>query len=842
MTTRIRTLACLAALPLLPTFALTLQDQPDLAGLLQAQVAEAEDLDAEQIWSRAGRISDLAGLVEADALQIQLERLLAADEPLSSGSVLLLAGLGLQVPEPDVERIAELLTPLLSQPEHGYAIGAAGLLSDRQFRALGGEARTDLLETLDQRARDVDAAPEVRLEMAQALFSQGGGREKREARRTMQGFLESSDGQLRTLGALALARTGATVDGPLFDELTRVAQLPGAQGLLAQSYLDRERVYEFGERKLKNNIEYYQGLIDEAQASAGAQASNGDSAGFETTNVEKMQQLVRLIDRAHLEGDKVSREDLFNAAMNGMLRSLDQHSSYLAPESYKRFEQDLEANYGGIGAYVGEDNDDGLFTITHPIYSGPAYKAGLMSEDKIVRIDDWSTLGKPVDEIIKRLKGRPGTPVKLYVWRRGMDVELVDRPSEDMLVTVDRAAITIPSVQYQMLPGKIGMIVLRDFSRVASQSVRAPLLDMLDQGMRGLIFDLRGNSGGLLDEAVNVSSLFLPKGSLIVSTESRIENTRRLKTYTKPVVPADMPIVCLVNRFSASAAEIVSGALQDHDRALILGQRSFGKGSVQNLLPLFYPVRDDEYLDENGNGRHDNWEQITKDWNGDGEFDYAARVKMTIARYLLPSGRSIHHELDKEGNLLSQGGVEPEIVVEARKFETWRLEEMIKLRNDKAPRDYVDRYWPENRALFSNLADNDRRDTAQYPGWDEFVSSLDTPLPEDDIRQMVRFEIRRRVQDARGQEFPQGDFVEDLQLQEAIRQVLADLDETPLQYEDYSSTIPDRIVPRGSIATGNTDEVRASLDELKQALDGDGRLSEEALSRLQSLLEEGLDG
>lgn len=828
---RTRTLALLATLSILPTYALALQDQPDLAELLQTQVEEAGGLDAAQIWNRAGRISTLAHELDSDGLDRAVERLLADDADLESGAVLLLAGLALQAPEPDVDRVAERLTPVLAASDPSHALGAAGLFSDPQFRALGADAKAELLETLGVLAANVDATPELRLEAAQALFAQGGGREKRDARKQMKDFLESSDADLRAQGALALARTGATVTGELYDELTRVARLPGAKSLLAAAYLERERVIEQGERKLKRNIEYYEDRLGE-----------DESTGFERTNVEKMQQLVRLIDRAHLEGDKVDREDLFNAAMNGMLRSLDQHSSFLAPEDYKRFEQDLEANYGGIGAYVGEDADDGLFTITHPIYSGPAYKAGLMSEDKIVRIDDWPTLGKPVEEIIKRLKGRPDTQVKLYVWRRGMDVELVDRPTEEMAVTVERQAITIPTVQYQMLPGKIGMIVLRDFSRVASQEMRQPLLDMLDQGMRGLIFDLRGNSGGLLDEAVNVASLFLPKGSLVVSTESRIENTRKLETYRKPVVPADLPVIVLVNRFSASAAEIVSGALQDHDRALIVGKRSFGKGSVQNLLPLFYPVRDDEYVDENGNGRHDNWEKLTKDHDGDGEFDYAARVKMTIARYLLPSGRSIHHEIDKEGNVLSRGGVEPEIVVDARKYETWRLEEMIKLRNAKKPRDYVDRYWGENRALFSELADNDRRDTSRYPGFDEFVESLNTPLPVDDIRQMVRFEIRRRVQDARGQEFPQGDFVEDLQLQEAIRQVLAQLDETPLQYEDYSSTIPDTITPRRGLAAGETAEVQATLDELEGVLEGGGQLSEAALSRLRALLEERLDG
>jgi len=838
---RIRTLALTAALPLLTPFALPQDDHADLAQLVERQVQEADGLKAEEIWVRAGRVGDLAGQLEQDGLEAEVQRLLESEASLSEGGVLLLAGLGLQAPEPDVERLAERLAPLLSSANPDYAVSAARLLCDPQFRSLGGDAAKALVDAIAPVAADVDAAPEVRIEAAQALFSRGGGREKRDARHHMQSFLESTDPELRTMGALGLARSGAMITGDLYDELQRISLLPGADGLLAGSYLEKERVFEEGERKLKRNIEYYDSQLADAQATAGEKIAAGEQGGFEDSNVEKLQNLVRLVKQAHLEGDKVDQEQLFDAAMNGMLHSLDAHSTYLDPDTFKRFEQDLEANYGGIGAYVDQDRSDGLFTITHPIYSGPAYRAGLMSEDKIVRIDDWPTIGKSVEDIIKRLKGRPETPVKLYVWRRGMDVELIDRPTEDMAVTIDREAITIPTVQYQMLPGKIGMIVLREFSRVASQEMRQPLLDMKDQGMRGLILDLRNNPGGLLDEAVNVASLFLPKGSLVVSTESRIESTRKLETYRKPILPLDMPVIVLVNRFSASASEIVSGALQDHDRALIVGQRSFGKGSVQNLLPLSYPVRDDEYVDENGNGRHDNWEKITKDWNGNGEFDYAARVKMTIARYLLPSGRSIHHEIDSEGNVLSEGGVEPEVVVEARKYDGWRLEEMIKLRDDNSPRDYVDRYWAENQALFGELAENDRKDPSRYPGFQEFYDSLDTPLPIDDVRQMVRFEIRRRVQDARGQEFPQGDFVEDLQLQEAIRQVLARLGETPAQYDDYNATIPAEISSRQGLAIGDTEQVRATLDELNKALEGDGQLSSDALARLRELLEKRLD-
>ncbi len=809
--------ATLVATPLAP------QDK-GLGELLRDPVSEAADLPADAIWARASQVRDAVRELDSDGLDAHVDSLLEAGE-LSEGAVLLLAALRLAGPDPDVETLCEHLSPLLSSEREDRALGAAALFADDSFRTLGKEPKAHLLDDLRAAAVNADASPELRLESAHALFRLGGGNERREALAYMNEFLASSDSDLRAQGALALARTGAIITGDLYDELYRLSKLPGPTGVLASSYRKCEEVREQGNRKLKRNMEYYMGLPEDRVAEAG-----------EARGLDQIEDLLKAISSYHLEGDKVSRKDLLEAAMNGMLRRLDTHSAYLSPEAYGRFEQDLEAVYGGIGAYVNEDRSDGLFTITSPIYSGPAYQAGLMSEDKIVRIDDWPTLGQPVDDIIKRLKGRPGTPVKLYIWRRGMDAGLVDRPTEDMMVEIERASITIPIVQYELLPGDIGMVSLRGFSRVATSELKKALDHLLGQGMTALILDLRGNSGGLLQEAQNVAELFLPKGSLVVMTESRLLETERLKTRRAPTLPSTMPMVVLVNRFSASAAEIVSGALQDHDRALLVGARTFGKGSVQNLLPITYPLRDDQFADENRNGRHDNWEKITRDWNRNGEFDFAPRVKMTIAKYLLPSGRSIHHELDDDGNILSEGGVEPQIEVAARRYETWRLEEMIKVRNANAPRDYLDRHWAESRSLFQQIASNDRKDTSLYPGWDDFMGSLDTPLSDADVRQLVRFEVRRRVQDLRGQEFPPGDFVEDLQVQEAIRQLLALRGQTPADVLDYVQVVPSAPSARDGVAANR--DVERALAQVDKALAGGGQLSAEELSKLRDVLSE----
>ncbi len=252
------------------------------------------------------------------------------------------------------------------------------------------------------------------------------------------------------------------------------------------------------------------------------------------------------------------------------------------------------------------------------------------------------------------------------------------------------------------------------------------------------------------------------------------------------MIPLDMPVAVLINRFSASASEIVSGALQDHQRATLVGQRSFGKGSVQNLLRMVGEA-DDEFDDENRNGRRDNWETLRKDHDGDGEFDFAPRVKMTIARYLLPSGRSIHRELDEEGNILKPGGVEPDAEISRRRWEGWKLEQMIDIQKDRKLRNWVADHWEGNEELYAQLAICDSKDATRYPGLVEFHEGLGTMLPIEDLRFLIRREVRRRIQDERGAAFPAGDFQEDRQLQKAIAVLLDELSDSYVEHGDYSS-------------------------------------------------------
>jgi hypothetical protein len=304
----------------------------------------------------------------------------------------------------------------------------------------------------------------------------------------------------------------------------------------------------------------------------------------------------------------------------------------------------------------------------------------------------------------------------------------------------------------------------------------------------------------------------------------------------------DMPVAVLVNRYSASASEIVAGALQDWHRAAVVGQRTFGKGSVQQLLSIPGEM-DDEYVDENKNGHHDSWEPLTKDHNGNGEFDFGARARMTISRYKLPSGRSIHREFDEEGKIVSEGGVEPDVKADPRRLEPWQAEEFGRVLRTKKIRDYVDAQYPKNRDLFRGLADADGDDTSRYPGFDELYQSLETTLTKQDVRYLVRADVRGRVQDERGAAFPDGDFQEDRMLQAALSVVLEKLGMSATDVPAYAATFdaPAEKVKVASLSDATRNDVRHALTLIDDARRKGSQLSADGLSEIEKALSSVLD-
>jgi carboxyl-terminal processing protease len=302
-------------------------------------------------------------------------------------------------------------------------------------------------------------------------------------------------------------------------------------------------------------------------------------------------------------------DELVNGAIRGMLQTLDPHSSYLTPDMLKQVEVETKGIFGGLGIEIGVK--DSVLTIIAPIDDTPAYRAGLQAGDKIVRIENEPTRDMNVMDAVKRLRGEPGTKVTIWIAREGL--------SEPRAYTITRDIIKIRSVKSKPMGEGIGYVKLTQFQQDTDSELEKVLQALTKEkgGLKGLVLDLRNNPGGLLDQAVKVSDKFIDSG-LVVYTDGRIENQKFKYFARKEGTYTGFPMVVLVNAGSASASEIVAGALQDHGRAILLGTQTFGKGSVQTIIPM-----------EDGSA-----------------------IRLTTARYFTPNGRSIQAK-----------GIEPDLIV-----------------------------------------------------------------------------------------------------------------------------------------------------------------------------------
>jgi len=309
---------------------------------------------------------------------------------------------------------------------------------------------------------------------------------------------------------------------------------------------------------------------------------------------------------------EVEDEELVEGAISGMLKTLDPHSSYLNPDAYKELQVETKGSFGGIGIEI--TIRDGMLTVVSPLEGTPADDLGIQAGDRILRVDGESTKEMTLMEAVKKMRGPKGTKVVLTIMREGFV-----KPKE---FVVTRATVSIKSVRAKALETGYGYLRLSQFQSTTLRDLRQALAKMEEenQPMKGLILDLRNNPGGLLDQAVKVSDEFLNEG-LIVYTGGRLKSQDMRFEAHGNNKSHPYPIVVLVNEGSASAAEIVAGALQDHKRAVVLGVKTFGKGSVQTVMPL-----------RNG-----------------------AALRLTTAVYYTPSGRSIQAK-----------GIEPDIVVERK--------------------------------------------------------------------------------------------------------------------------------------------------------------------------------
>jgi carboxyl-terminal processing protease len=310
--------------------------------------------------------------------------------------------------------------------------------------------------------------------------------------------------------------------------------------------------------------------------------------------------------------DEVPPKELIYSAIKGTLRGLDAHSSFLDPDSYKDMQVETSGSFGGLGIEITLKDD--ILTVVSPIDGTPAYRAGLTTGDRIVKIEGLSTKDMQLSDAVKRMRGKPGTKVTISVVREGW--------TEPKDFDIVREQIRVHSVREHMLDNGVAYIKLRQFQEQSPHDLEAALDKAKKAGMKSLVLDLRNNPGGLLTAAVEVSEKFVEDGKLVVYTEGRVRNQNmRFTAHSKKSV-LNVPMVVLVNQGSASASEIVAGALQDWGRAMVVGTQSFGKGSVQTIIPL-----------SDGSG-----------------------LRLTTAKYFTPKGRSIHGR-----------GITPDIVVETPK-------------------------------------------------------------------------------------------------------------------------------------------------------------------------------
>ncbi|WP_018151966.1 S41 family peptidase [Leeia oryzae] len=354
-----------------------------------------------------------------------------------------------------------------------------------------------------------------------------------------------------------------------------------------------------------------------APAASGATATA--TAAGNTLPVNELNEFVQVFGRIKQDYvEPVEDKKLIKEAINGMLTGLDPHSSYLDEEAFKELNEETKGEFGGLGMEVGME--DGIVKVTAPIDDTPAYRAGIKSGDYIVKLDDTPVKGMTLEDAVKKMRGKPDTPITLTIFRK--------TESKPIVVTLKRAIIKVASVKSRMLEPGYGYVRLTQFKERSTEDVAKAIDTLYKQNkapLKGLVLDLRNDPGGLLTSAVGVSSLFLPEKSLVVYTDGRSEDSKSKfyasREYYDPratlgstdplkLAPKEsktVPLVVLVNGGTASASEIVSGALQDHKRAIVVGTQTFGKGSVQTVLPL----------------------------------GPQSAIKLTTARYFTPNGRSI---------------------------------------------------------------------------------------------------------------------------------------------------------------------------------------------------------
>jgi carboxyl-terminal processing protease len=539
-------------------------------------------------------------------------------------------------------------------------------------RSLAGQDKTKIASRFEAAAAECDD-PLTQVSLWRAVYNLTKGMKPvREVRALHSGAGERRE--VKEEAALALAEMDRFVDAK--PTLLELSKEPSERGRMAKAYLKVNELTEDINRKPPSAVKY---------------------------DFKQLEEAIDLLKTNYWDESKIDEKKLVEAAVRGACSSLDPYTVYMDEAAIKELkEEGLGGRYGGIGARVSMRKDKAgreWLTIEEPIFSGPAYRNGLRSGDTITEVEGDSTVNRDLSELVRKLRGKVATQVHFKVLRRGW--------TKEQAYTITREQIHMETTMHRMLPGGLGYVRLTTFGDEDIQYIKDAVQEMKD--MKALVFDLRGNTGGYLRTANALASYFLNKGQLIVTTRARgEEKDRRVADGSKLT---DVPIVMLVNEGSASASEILAGALQDHKRATIIGDKTYGKGSVQDLKPMK-------------------------------STDEKAAVKITIAKWFLPSGKSV--EKDKR----EDSGVVPDIKVALPEREFWKEAELAKL----TVGDEIEKYLKEieDKDLFKQLAESDGGDTSRYPKFDAFYDSLKTKAEKSDVRELVREMIRKKVQDDQG--------------------------------------------------------------------------------------------
>jgi carboxyl-terminal processing protease len=571
------------------------------------------------------------------------------------------------------EEALDALSKIMSSKSTPAKRAAADIAAQMvgQDKSLTAREKQQIASSFEKQALETDD-PIAQISLWRAVWNLTGSMKPIREVRTIHAQAEK--GEIKEEAALALAEMDRFIDAKA--TLTELAKEPSDRGRMARSYLKVNELSEDLSRKPPTASKY---------------------------DFKQLEEAIDSLKANYYDEGKILPEKLIEAAVRGAASSLDPYTVYMDEASIEELRKEaLDMKYGGIGARVSmrkDKSENKWLTIEEPIFSGPAYQAGLRSNDRIVEVEGETTVNRELGDLVRKLRGKPGSKVAFKVFRRGW--------LKEKEYTITREEIQMESTTHRLLPGGLGYIKLATFGEKDIDLVEKAIKDM--PTMKALIFDLRGNTGGYLRTAHKIASFFLDKGKMIVYTKSRgVDGDKRLAEGTKLT---DVPIVMLVDEGSASASEILAGALQDHHRAVLVGEKTFGKGSVQDLK--FLKTTDDK-----------------------------AALKITIAKWYLPSGRSV--EKDKHAD----SGVVPDIKAAPHERDFWKDAEFERMRAG----DEIDRYLRdhEDKDRFRKIAESDGGDLSLYPGFDALYESLKTRATKDDVRELVREFIRKKVADDQG--------------------------------------------------------------------------------------------